>query len=90
MSAIYFITMIWALILIAFGSAFIILLMGKLGIREAVVVRSPRLISELFSCDFCLSFWTGLILAIILAIFSNEIGAMLIPFLSTPITRVLI
>lgn len=90
MSTIYFITLLSALIYIALAAAFAILLADKLGIRDNIILRAPRLISQLFSCDFCLSFWTSLILAIILAIFFNEISIIFIPIISTPITRILI
>lgn len=91
MSTVYFITMLSALIYIALAAAFAILLIGKLGVRDEIITRAaPKLISQLFDCDFCLSFWTSLILAIILAIFFNEMSIILIPIISTPITRILI
>lgn len=90
MSTVYFITMLSALIYIALAAAFAILLIGKLGVRDEIITRVPKLISQLFDCDFCLSFWTSLILAIILAIFFNEMSIIFIPIISTPITRILI
>ena len=90
MSTVYFITMLSALIYIALAAAFAILLIGKLGVRDGIITRAPKLISQLFDCDFCLSFWTSLILAILLAIFFNEMSIILIPIISTPITRILI
>lgn len=83
-------TMLYALIVTILAAAFIILLIGKLGIRDEIIMRAPNLISKLFGCDFCLSFWTSLILAIILVIFFNEIDIIFIPFVSSPITRILI
>lgn len=77
-------------IIIACISAFIILFAGKTGMRDEIIARAPKLISQLFNCDFCLSFWTSFILAIILAIFFNEIRLLFIPIVSTPITRILI
>ena len=90
MSTVYFITMLSALIYIALAAAFAILLIGKLGVRDEIIIRAPKLIFQLFDCDFCLSFWTSLILAIILAIFFNEMSIIFIPIISTPITRILI
>lgn len=90
MSTVYFITMFSALIYIALAAAFAILLIGKLGVRDEIITRAPKLISQLLDCDFCLSFWTSLILAIILAIFFNEMSIIFIPIISTPITRILI
>jgi hypothetical protein len=90
MSTIYFITMLSALIYIALAAAFVILLIGKLGIRDSIITKAPKLISQLFDCDFCLSFWVSVILAIILAIFFREMSIIFIPIISTPITRILI
>lgn len=87
MSAIYFISIT---IIIACISAFIILFVEKIGMRDKIIIRAPKLISQLFNCDFCLSFWTSFILAIILVIFFNEIIFLFIPIISTPITRILI
>lgn len=82
--------MLSALIYIALAAAFVILLIGKLGIRDNIITKAPKLISQLFDCDFCLSFWTSLILAVILAIFFREMNILFIPIISTPITRILI
>lgn len=82
--------MLSALIYIALASAFAILLIGKLGIRDSIIAIAPMPVSKLFECDFCLSFWTSLILAVILAIFFREISVLFIPILSTPITRILL
>lgn len=70
--------------------SFIVLLMGKLGIRDAVVGKAPKLISELFGCDFCLSFWISAILAVSIALTSQRPEALLIPLISTPIARFLL
>ncbi len=85
-------------VLIAFGigmealiAAFSILFIGKTGIREVVIVKSPiRLISELFSCDFCLSFWTNLFYATIIFLVFGCWIAFLFPIFAAPITRHLI
>ena len=87
MSTIYFVSIA---IIVACISAFIILFAGKTGIRNEIIARAPKLISQMFGCDFCLSFWTSLILAIILAIFFGEMSVIFIPIISTPITRILI
>ena len=91
MSTIYFIILFCFFVFISsFTAAFVIMLLGKLGIRDEIVTKAPKLISKLFDCDFCLSFWLSLILAIILAIFLNSFSVLFIPILSTPITRLLI
>jgi hypothetical protein len=83
--------MLQNVILIALGASFIILLISKLGWREWVQTFGPKLISEMFGCSFCLSFWTCYLISIILFIFVNREGfTLLYPFLATPITRILI
>lgn len=82
--------MLSALIYISLSAAFAILFAERLGIRDKIVAKAPKLISQLFECDFCLSFWTSLILAIILAIIFNEMSIIFIPIVSTPITRILL
>lgn len=79
----------WAIV-ISLVSAFSILLISKIGVRNIVVEKAPRLISEMFDCDFCLSFWLSLILAVILAIIIAEPILIIAPFISTPITRILL
>lgn len=72
-------------------ASFIILLIGKLGLRDLIIAKARvKIFSELFDCDFCLSFWTTLILAGILAIIFGQPIYLLIPLMSTPITRILI
>lgn len=90
MSTVYFITMFSALICISSSAAFAILLAERLGVRDKIAAEAPKLISQLFECDFCLSFWMSLILAIILAIIFNEMSIIFIPIVSTPITRILL
>ena len=90
MSTVYFIALLSASIYIALAAAFVILLIGKLGIRDDIITKAPKIISQLFDCDFCLSFWTSLILAVVLAIFFREMDILFIPIISAPITRILI
>lgn len=90
MSTVYFIAIIFQALYIALIAAFGILLIDKLGVRDKIILRAPKLISKLFDCDFCLSFWSSVILAIILALFYNEPIFFIIPIVSTPITRFLI
>ena len=90
MSTVHFIITFFVLLHVALMAAFVILLIGKLGIRSMVIAKAPKLISQLFDCDFCISFWVSVILAIILAILVGETTFLFIPVVSTPITRILI
>lgn len=70
--------------------AFFILLIGKLGLRDLIILKAPVLISKLFECDFCLSFWLSLLFAIIFAIDLSNAAILFTPIVSTVIARVLI
>lgn len=77
-------------LLVAALAAFVILLITKAGGREFVQVNACRTLARLFSCDFCLSFWLCLILSLILFLITKDPKALLTPFFSTPLTRILL
>lgn len=83
-------------ILVALVTCFIILLAYKTGIIEWVQVHGSKLFAELFNCEFCMSFWISIILTSLLLVFITfttgnfEPIYLLIPILSTPITRFLL
>lgn len=82
---------VFYLIVVALFSAFIILFLSKTGLRDFIILHSPiKLISELFDCDFCLSFWTSLALSVIFTILLNNVFLMLLPFLCAPLIRKLL
>jgi hypothetical protein len=71
-------------------SAFIILFITKVKIREYLQTFGPKIISKLMGCDFCLSFWTNVILIVVFVIFTHETKYLYLIFVNTPITRILI
>ena len=79
-----------AILLVALITAFSVLLLDKTGLRAKVVIYGSRLLSELFSCDFCLCFWIGLVFSFIIFLHSRELTDFLIPIFSTPLSRKLI
>lgn len=76
-------------LIIALFATFVILIAERVGIREKVQIRAPKLIAELFSCDFCLSFWVCLLTAMVIS-FSNIDIVLLSAIAATPITRKLL
>ena len=82
--------MLNTVILISAVSAFLILLMGKTGLRDIAIQRSPRLVSRLFECDFCLSFWTSVLVSLAVSIVTGDPAHMAAPVFTAPITRILI
>ena len=77
-------------IIIALFSCFIILFIEKIGYRELMQVRAPKLISELFSCDFCLSWWINLIITLVFCVMECEWYFICCAVAATPITRKLL
>lgn len=78
------------ILIVALIAAFIILLLKKLGVVEYMQVNGNKLISELFSCDFCMSFWASVIICFFITCATNDLHIMLLPFVTTPITRFLL
>lgn len=79
----YFVTMVF----VALAAAFIILTLAKWGVVEYMQVHGSKLISELFSCYLCLSFWMCVIFCGLVAIISQDLLVMFIPIFSAVITR---
>ena len=76
---------------LALLSSFMILLITKIGLREYAQTFGPKLISKMFNCGFCLSFWCNVLLSFIFSIFVFEgLEFLLCPLLATPITRKMI
>lgn len=74
-------------IIIAMLCAFCLILMRKWEIIEYVQVNGNEFFAKMFSCDFCLSFWASVIVSIIFAVSMQDIRILLMPFVTTPITR---
>ena len=79
-----------AVALTSLASAFILLLLRKQGAIEYMQIHGSKVISELANCNFCLSFWANLFLALILCVVMPTPIFMTIPIFATPITRILL
>lgn len=77
-------------IIVALVAAFILTLLRKWGVIEWVQVHGNGFFAKMFSCDFCLSWWTGVVLSGILLIITGNPAIVGIPFCSTMITRKLL
>lgn len=77
-------------ILVACAAAFILLYLQKVGLVEHMQINAPKLLSKLFSCHFCLSFWFSAIISLFLACYFKDVTLLFIPIFSAPITRILI
>lgn len=80
---------IWVLV-VATVAAFLLTLLKKWGVIEYVQVHGNEFFAKMFNCDFCLSFWAGVALAILLVFITGNPTLLLVPFCSTMITRYLL
>lgn len=72
-------------------AAFVILFISKIGLRDNIIMKSPvKLISQLFECDFCLSFWANVCISILICIAMKDPKYIVIPFFAAPLTRIMI
>lgn len=76
--------------LVALLAAFLLDLAYKWGVIERMQVHGNAFFSKMAGCDFCLSWWTGVVLSVLLALVLWDAHCMLIPFVSTSITRKLL
>jgi hypothetical protein len=76
--------------IVALAAAWAVLLLARVGLRDWVVVRAPRLISELAACDFCLSWWLCVIFSLVAAFVVGDFRLLLCALTATPITRFLL
>ena len=85
--------MFWLLILsveVALMAAFVVVLLKKWGIAEWMQVHGNGFVSQLFSCDFCMSWWASVIIATAGLLLFNDAAFLLAPGLATPIARYLV
>lgn len=76
-----------AAIIIALITCWIVLFITKVGIREKIQVYSPKIISDLFSCDFCLCWWICLIISVVFSCVTGTGEYVLCAFCATPLAR---
>ena len=77
-------------VLVALAAAFVIGLLTKWGVVEWMQVHGDKVLSKLFSCDFCLSFWTCTLLTVFVCCWYDEPLYVFAGVFSCGITRRLI
>lgn len=84
---------IYQIVITALIVAFVILFLGKTGlrlkIRDYCDKKRLRLIADMIDCDFCLSFWLCVIILICSFLFGHSVS-LLVLVCSPPITRFLV
>lgn len=79
--------LIWVT-LISLAAAFALSVATKWGVLEWLQVHAPNeFFNKLLNCNFCCSFWIGLILSGVLAIVTGHWYILLCPICSTILTR---
>lgn len=79
-----------SIILIALASAFVLTLAYKWGVIEWMQVHGDKIISQMANCDFCLSFWSNVIVCMMVMLVVDDVTIGLAPLFSTMITRKLL
>lgn len=73
---------------VAIASSFLLGLAKKWHLLEWLQIHAPNdFFNEMFSCKFCMSWWTGVIISLTLCIVAGEWWLVFIPLCSTTITR---
>lgn len=85
---------IYQIVVIATMAAFIILFLGKTGLREKLRdyhdKMGIKIVADMLDCDFCLSFWTCFMLVVIATTLTNDVRWLAAIMCSPPLTRVLL
>lgn len=85
------VNLVLASYVVAMVDAFVVLFLGRFEIlsnslRNWVILRAPRLVSEAFSCDFCLCWWIAVVVCVLSAPFLGW-WMLLVPVVATPVAR---
>ena len=71
---------IFYVILVAMLAAFVLTLLRKWGVIEWVQVHGNDFFAKMFSCDFCLSWWAGVLICFFALIFTGNLSFLGVPF----------
>lgn len=74
-------------VMVALVAAFGISLFRKWGIIDWVQRNGNDFFAKMFNCEFCLSFWAGLFLSILISIYTGNPYLLFVPICSTVLTR---
>ena len=86
-------TLLYQAVVIALIAAFIILFIGKTGLRytlrDYLDAKGARRIAEMLDCTFCLSWWVCFVLFFVAWVF-GWVDNPFVPVCATPIVRYLV
>ena len=80
----------YAIVLVALAAAFVVLLVKKWGLAEWMQIHGDKYMSQLFSCDLCMSFWAAVVMCVFVSLYTDCGLYMTVPMFSTPISRMLV
>ena len=75
------------IIIISGAAAWLLTLGRKWGVLEWLAVHSNAFFNQMFNCDFCMSWWTAVILSVAAYFLTRDVSVLIVPFVSTTITR---
>lgn len=78
------------IVIIALLAAFFVQLGKKWRVVEWVQVHGNKFFSEMFHCDFCLSFWACAVLSAVAFVFTGDALLLAVPFCATMLARILL
>ena len=75
-------------IVVGLLAAWMLTLADKWGIREYAQVHAPcDFLYKLFMCNFCTAWWLNVVICLSLLLITGKWGMLVVPFVSTMITR---
>lgn len=78
------------IIIVALLAAFVLILAKKWGLVERIQIHGNEFFSKMAHCDFCISWWVNVLITIFVFAVTLDYEVIVIPFLSTIITRKLL
>jgi len=79
-----------AVALVALISSFIIDILIIKKIAQKLQNHKIRIISKLFECHFCMSFWMSVVLSIVACVLLGSCVYLFVPLFSTNLSKILI
>lgn len=80
--------------MIALFSAFIILVLSRMGIRYWLRDQCDEigftLVAKMLDCDLCLSFWLSLLISVVLVYITLDPSWFFVPIFATPLIRYIV
>lgn len=73
--------------IVAPAASFFVTLAYKWGIVDHVQMHGNKFFNHMFSCEFCLSFWSSMAVSLVLAILASDWSILFVPCITTNITR---